>query len=71
MGWTLGILAVGFGDIWYQKIVHSDINASVPVLFIGQAVAGALLLILTNINPGLGIAFTILTALTIFYRYGI
>ena len=71
MGWTLGLLAVGFGDIWYQKAVKKDITTSAPMLFIGQAVAGAILLALTNINPGLGVGFTILAVLAIAYKYGI
>jgi len=72
MGWTLGLLAVGFGDVWFQKITKpQNIGESVPVIFIGQAIAGALLLALTNINPKLGIGMTLLATLGLLFHYGL
>jgi hypothetical protein len=70
MGWAIGIMAVGFGDVWYEKF-KGQIKTGAPVLLIGQAIAGTIILILTNIRAGLGIGFALLLTLGILYKYGL
>lgn len=70
MGWTLALLATGFGDVWVAE-GRGKITAPISIILIAQGIAGAALIALTNINSGLGIGFTLLVTVGIFYKLGI